>query len=80
MSMWQELSAIVLILIEDNSIWNKIIKNIPPLRESQAEGCFYIGSYLYLTDYQKETIADESMEIMRDNVAHPRDLAIIDML
>ena len=28
----------------------------------------------------KETIADESMEIMRDNVAHPRDLAIIDML
>ena len=28
----------------------------------------------------KETIADESMEIMRDNVAHPRDLAIIDLL
>lgn len=28
----------------------------------------------------KETIPDESMEIMRDNVAHPRDLAIIDML
>ena len=28
----------------------------------------------------KETIADESMEIMRDNAAHPRDLAIIDML
>ncbi len=28
----------------------------------------------------KETISDESMEIMRDNVAHPRDLAIIDML
>lgn len=28
----------------------------------------------------KETIADDSMEIMRDNVAHPRDLAIIDML
>lgn len=28
----------------------------------------------------KETFADESMEIMRDNVAHPRDLAIIDML
>jgi site-specific recombinase XerD len=28
----------------------------------------------------KETIADESMEIMRDNVAHPRDLALIDML
>ncbi|MGI6007970.1 MAG: site-specific tyrosine recombinase/integron integrase [Ruminococcus sp.] len=28
----------------------------------------------------KETIADESMEIMRDNVSHPRDLAIIDML
>lgn len=28
----------------------------------------------------KETINDESMEIMRDNVAHPRDLAIIDML
>ena len=28
----------------------------------------------------KETIGDESMEIMRDNVAHPRDLAIIDML
>lgn len=28
----------------------------------------------------KETIADESMEIMRDNVAHPRDLAIIDIL
>ena len=28
----------------------------------------------------KETITDESMEIMRDNVANPRDLAIIDML
>lgn len=28
----------------------------------------------------KETISDESMEIMRDNAAHPRDLAIIDML
>lgn len=28
----------------------------------------------------KETISDESMEIMRDNVAHPRDLAIIDLL
>lgn len=28
----------------------------------------------------KETIADESMEIIRDNVAHPRDLAIIDLL
>lgn len=28
----------------------------------------------------KETIGDESMEIMRDNVTHPRDLAIIDML
>lgn len=28
----------------------------------------------------KETLADESMEIMRDNVAHPRDLALIDML
>lgn len=28
----------------------------------------------------KETIADEAMEIMRDNAAHPRDLAIIDML
>lgn len=32
------------------------------------------------TKQVKETIADESMEIMRDNVAHPRDLAIIDML
>lgn len=28
----------------------------------------------------KETIADESMEIMRDNAANARDLAIIDML
>lgn len=28
----------------------------------------------------KETIADESMEIMRDNVKHPRDLALIDLL
>ena len=28
----------------------------------------------------KETIPDESMEIMRDNVKHPRDLAIIDLL
>lgn len=28
----------------------------------------------------KETISDESMEIMRDNTAHPRDLAIIDVL
>lgn len=28
----------------------------------------------------KETIGDDSMEIMRDNVTHPRDLAIIDML
>ena len=28
----------------------------------------------------KETISDESIDIMRDNVAHPRDLAIIDML
>ncbi len=28
----------------------------------------------------KETFADESIEIMRDNVSHPRDLAIIDML
>lgn len=28
----------------------------------------------------KEIISDESMEIMRDNVAHPRDLAIIDLL
>ena len=32
------------------------------------------------TKQVKETIADESMEIMRDNVTHPRDLAIIDML
>lgn len=28
----------------------------------------------------KETISDDSMELMRDNVAHPRDLAIIDLL
>ena len=28
----------------------------------------------------KETLSEESIEIMRDNVAHPRDLAIIDLL
>lgn len=28
----------------------------------------------------KDTLTDESLEIMRDNTAHPRDLAIIDML
>lgn len=32
------------------------------------------------TKLVKETITDEAMEILRDNVSHPRDLAIIDML
>ena len=32
------------------------------------------------TKMVKEIIADEKMEILRDNVTHPRDLAIIDML
>ena len=59
------LSSFFMWLENENHILKSPVRRIHKIRTTKAV---------------KETIADESMEIMRDNVAHPRDLAIIDML